>query len=50
MNGPVKKALGLSVKHNEQANKVFNMLRVDFMKPAIDKGIAFEQFVGKQEN
>ena len=37
MNGPVKKALGLSVNHNEQANKVFNMLRVDFMKPAIDK-------------
>ncbi|XP_076677080.1 retinoid-inducible serine carboxypeptidase [Andrena cerasifolii] len=37
MNGPVKKALGLSVKHNEQANKVFDMLRTDFMRPVIDK-------------
>ena len=37
MNGPVRRALGLSVNHNAQANEVFNRLRVDFMKPAIDK-------------
>nr|XP_003702172.1 PREDICTED: retinoid-inducible serine carboxypeptidase-like [Megachile rotundata]XP_012138025.1 PREDICTED: retinoid-inducible serine carboxypeptidase-like [Megachile rotundata]XP_012138026.1 PREDICTED: retinoid-inducible serine carboxypeptidase-like [Megachile rotundata] len=37
MNGPVKKALGLSVHHGGQSNTVFSRLQEDFMKPVVDK-------------
>ncbi|XP_053994380.1 retinoid-inducible serine carboxypeptidase-like [Hylaeus volcanicus] len=37
MNGPVKRALNLSVTHGKQSNTVFSMLQEDFMKPVVDK-------------
>ncbi|XP_076763044.1 retinoid-inducible serine carboxypeptidase [Xylocopa sonorina] len=36
MNGPVKKALQLPVKHGANSNVVFNKLQGDFMKPVVD--------------
>ncbi|XP_031840488.1 retinoid-inducible serine carboxypeptidase [Nomia melanderi] len=37
MNGPVKRALNLSVNHGVQSNTVFSKLQEDFMKPVVDK-------------
>lgn len=40
MNGPVREALGIKNYHGRQSSNVFYMLREDFMKPVVDKGIS----------
>ncbi|XP_076650148.1 retinoid-inducible serine carboxypeptidase [Halictus rubicundus] len=37
MNGPVKRALNLTMSHKTQSGVVFDRLQGDFMKPVIDK-------------
>lgn len=38
MNGPVREALGIEVRHGSQSGKVFDYLTEDFMKPVIHIG------------
>ncbi|XP_029164024.1 retinoid-inducible serine carboxypeptidase-like [Nylanderia fulva] len=36
MNGPVKEALDLQIGHGNQSEEVFELLKPEFMKPAVD--------------